>query len=53
MGKHYVGFQIESIGTAEEENEILRIALEKNTFLSKEERKYLLTVVKVENVNGR
>jgi hypothetical protein len=53
IGKHYVNFQIESIGTAEEENEILKRALEKNTFLSKEEREYLLSVVKLENIHER
>ncbi len=53
MRKPYVGFQVEPMGTAEEENEILKRALEKNTFLIKEEREYLLSVVKVENINER
>jgi hypothetical protein len=53
MGKHYVNFQIETIGSAEEENEILKGALEKNIFLSKEEREYLFSVVKVEDINQR
>ena len=52
-GKHYVNFQIEPIGTTEEENEILKRALEKNTFLSKEEREYLFSVIKVEDINQR
>ena len=52
-GKHYVNFQIETIGSAEEENEILKSALEKNIFLSKEEREYLFSVVKVEDINQR
>ena len=53
IGKHYVNFQIETIGSAEEENEILKSALEKNIFLSKEEREYLFSVVKVEDINQR
>jgi hypothetical protein len=53
IGKHYVNFQIETIGSAEEENEILKNALEKNIFLSKEEREYLFSVVKVEDINQR
>jgi hypothetical protein len=52
-GKHYVNFQIEPVGTAREENEILQRALEKNTFLSKEEREYLFSVVKVENIEAK
>jgi hypothetical protein len=53
IGKHYVNFQIETIGSAEEENEILKSALEKNIFLSKEEREYLFSIVKVEDINQR
>jgi hypothetical protein len=53
VGKHYVNFQIEPIGTAEEENEILKGALEKNIFLSKEEREYLFSIVKVENIDAK
>jgi hypothetical protein len=52
-GKHYVNFQIEPVGTTEEENEILKRALEKNTFLSKEEREYLFSIVKVESVDAK
>jgi hypothetical protein len=52
-GKHYVNFQLEPVGTAEEENEILKRALEKNTFLSKEEREYLFSIVKVENIDAK
>ncbi|MFN9942893.1 MAG: hypothetical protein ACK56I_25840, partial [bacterium] len=32
---------------------ILKRALEKNTFLSKEEREYLFSIVKVENVDAK
>jgi hypothetical protein len=48
-----VNFQIEPVGTTEEENEILKRALEKNTFLSKEEREYLFSIVKVESVDAK
>jgi hypothetical protein len=43
MRKPYVGFQVEPIGTAEEENEILKRALEKNTFF-KQRRKRIFNL---------
>jgi len=52
-GKHYVNFQIEPVGTTAEENEILKRALEKNIFLSKEEREYLFSIAKVENIDAK